>query len=285
MGAGTRIYDVTDPRLPRFVGGYTDPGWQNDVQLFGDTMITAFDPLGGPVHLSDCLQGQEPHGAARAAWTSSTSSSIRCLRPSRRRSPSGPSGSAATSTSGGGAHTITVHPSGQWLSVNTVGQQRHRGRGPARQPASRSCARSRRRSSPRRTTCSSRATATRCTRPVSARRASSTSATSSTAPDADCQHPQQPVAPPRAPTGTSSSSRTSPTRPLTAALLIVTDEKGGGLSADAVQHRAPIGNNIGGASLLGARSPSTAWPRAPAPVRRQPAQGRDLDLSQPGPGR
>ena len=37
MGAGTRIYDVTDPRLPRFVGGYTDPGWQNDVTLFGDT--------------------------------------------------------------------------------------------------------------------------------------------------------------------------------------------------------------------------------------------------------
>jgi len=79
MGAGTRIYDVTDPHLPRFVGGYLDPGWQNDVQLFGDLMIIAFDPVAIAVHASDCLRQQatrctSPASARRASSTSATSS-------------------------------------------------------------------------------------------------------------------------------------------------------------------------------------------------------------------
>ena len=33
MGAGLRIFDVTDPAHPMRAGGYVDPGWENDVQV------------------------------------------------------------------------------------------------------------------------------------------------------------------------------------------------------------------------------------------------------------
>ena len=118
MGAGTRIFDVTDPALPRFVGGYADPGWQNDVSVFGDTLVLAFDPLGGPIHLSDCLKAKNPTStrggvdvvnlrfdpvlAALKAPLTFQTERIGCYL-----------------NQGGGAHTITIHPSGQWLSVNT----------------------------------------------------------------------------------------------------------------------------------------------------------------------
>jgi len=122
MGAGTRIYDITDPRLPRFVGGYTDPGWQNDVQVFGNTLILAFDPVSGAaVHGSDCLRqksatlGQtrggvdlvhlhfDPLLASLKAPLTFQTERMGCY----------------LTELGGGAHTITINPSGQWLSLNT----------------------------------------------------------------------------------------------------------------------------------------------------------------------
>ena len=36
MGGGTRIFDVTDPAHPVAAGRYTDPGYQNDVQVSGE---------------------------------------------------------------------------------------------------------------------------------------------------------------------------------------------------------------------------------------------------------
>src|SRR3954468_16624551 len=32
MGAGPRIYDVSDAAQPTFAGGYADSGWENDMQ-------------------------------------------------------------------------------------------------------------------------------------------------------------------------------------------------------------------------------------------------------------
>jgi serine protease AprX len=124
MGAGTRIFDVTDPHLPRFVGGYVDPGWQNDVQVFGDLLILAFDPVSVAVHASDCLrqkngtQGQirggvdfvnlqfDPVLATLKAPLTFKTSRLGCY--------------LTQDAAGGGAHTITIHPSGEWLSLNTT---------------------------------------------------------------------------------------------------------------------------------------------------------------------
>ena len=43
MGAGFRIFDVTDPDHPKHAGGYVDSGWENDVQVAGDIVVATFD--------------------------------------------------------------------------------------------------------------------------------------------------------------------------------------------------------------------------------------------------
>ena len=122
MGAGARIYDVTDPHLPRYVGGYLDPGWQNDVQVFGDLLISAFDPVGAAVHASDCLRqkGSGTTGQTRGGVdfvelafdpTLAALKAPLTFQTSRQ-------GCYLTEL-GGGAHTITIHPSGERLSLNT----------------------------------------------------------------------------------------------------------------------------------------------------------------------
>jgi subtilisin family serine protease len=121
MGGGTRIYDVTDPHLPRFVGGYLDPGWQNDVQVFGDTLILAFDPLGAAVHASDCLRqkggtnGQLRGGVDFVQLQFDPGMATLKLPGTFTTSRTG----CYLTEQGGGAHTITIHPSGEWLSLNT----------------------------------------------------------------------------------------------------------------------------------------------------------------------
>jgi serine protease AprX len=120
MGAGSRIYDVTDPHLPRYVGGYTDPGWENDLAVYGDTLVLAFDPLVGPPHVSDCLKQKDPTSlragvdvvnlqfdpvlAALKAPLTFQTERIGCY----------------LNTVSGGAHTITIHPSGEWLAINSL---------------------------------------------------------------------------------------------------------------------------------------------------------------------
>jgi hypothetical protein len=115
MGAGTRIYDVTDPSHPFQVGGYVDPGWQNDVQVRGDTLVLAFDPLGVSVNVSTCLRQKSP-------TTSITRGGVDIVRlsydPVLNRFTTSLVGCHLNTVSGG-AHTITLHPSGDWLAVNT----------------------------------------------------------------------------------------------------------------------------------------------------------------------
>lgn len=45
MGFGLRIFDISDPQHPVQVGGYADPGWQNDVQVRGDLAVISVDPI------------------------------------------------------------------------------------------------------------------------------------------------------------------------------------------------------------------------------------------------
>jgi len=117
MGGGTRIFDITDPAHPTTAGRYTDPGYQNDLSVRGDLLVLGFDSLGVSGATSSCLQtkGAGTNGATRAGidivrlWydgnkATFTTELIDCYLSSR--------GSA-------GAHTTTIHPSGDWVSVNT----------------------------------------------------------------------------------------------------------------------------------------------------------------------
>jgi hypothetical protein len=117
MGGGTRIFDVTDPAHPTAAGGYLDPGWQNDVAVRGDLLVLGFDWLGVSAATSTCLRqkggadGQDEAGVdiVRLRFDPETAtfetSLIDCYLSSR---------------STGGAHTTTIHPSGDWLSVSTA---------------------------------------------------------------------------------------------------------------------------------------------------------------------
>lgn len=117
MGGGTRIFDITDPAHPFSAGVYTDPGYQNDVAVRGDLLVLGFDSLGVTGATSTCLQSK---GSGTTAQTRAgidivrltfdpvsatfTTSLIDCYLSSRGSS---------------GAHTTTIHPSGDWISVNT----------------------------------------------------------------------------------------------------------------------------------------------------------------------
>lgn len=109
MGFGLRIFDVTDPAHPFSAGQFTDPGWQNDVQVRGDVAVVGIDPVSGVnPSLSVCLQSKLATGGADIIAldfdpTTATFQTglIDCV-------PNTP----------GGAHNSTLHPSGDWLAFS-----------------------------------------------------------------------------------------------------------------------------------------------------------------------
>ena len=116
MGAGLRIFDITNPSRPFAAGGYADPGWQNDVQVRGDTAVISFDPVVVGPHVSACLRGKQPTAvdeggvdvvrlAYDPATATFTTSLIDCY---------------VVQTPGNGAHNATLHPSGEWLAIDTT---------------------------------------------------------------------------------------------------------------------------------------------------------------------
>jgi hypothetical protein len=118
MGAGTRIFDVTDPAHPTLAGGYVDPGWQNDVHVRGDTLVVAFDWLLVGAHVSECLkQKQLQTGSLEEGGVDVVRLTFDPQTATFRTSLAG---CYLSSIPAGGAHTVTVHPSGQWLSQNTA---------------------------------------------------------------------------------------------------------------------------------------------------------------------
>ena len=110
MGAGLQIFDVTDPTHPRSAGTYSDPGWQNDVQVRGNLAVIGFDPLTSGINpsTSACLQGKGASGGVdivRLGYDSATAEFTTSLLDCVSASP------------GGGAHNSTLHPSGTWLAM------------------------------------------------------------------------------------------------------------------------------------------------------------------------
>jgi hypothetical protein len=118
MGAGTRIFDVTDPAHPTIAGGYVDPGWQNDVHVRGDTLVVAFDWLVVGAHVSECLKEKQ---LARGSFEEGGFDLVRLhFDPETATFRTSLAGCYLSNVPTGGSHTITLHPSGQWVSVNTA---------------------------------------------------------------------------------------------------------------------------------------------------------------------
>jgi hypothetical protein len=110
MGAGLRIFDITDPAHPFLAGAYTDPGWQGDVQVRGNIAVIGFDPLGAGVApaASACLKAKNASGGVdivRLSFDPTTATFQTSLLDCVANNP-------------GGAHNSTLHPSGQWLAFS-----------------------------------------------------------------------------------------------------------------------------------------------------------------------
>jgi hypothetical protein len=117
MGAGTRIFDVTEPTRPFIAGGYLDPGYQNDVAVRGNLLVLGFDWIVASGATSVCLKQKA------ATANQATRGGIDVVRlvydANSGTFRTELVGCYLSTISSGGAHTVTIHPSGEWISVNT----------------------------------------------------------------------------------------------------------------------------------------------------------------------
>jgi hypothetical protein len=110
MGAGPRIFDVTDPAHPRHAGGYQDAGWENDIQVRGDIAVATFDGVAGEDSTaSTCLKEKGANGQGvdiyKLAFSEKTASFNVSLLTCVANPP-------------GGAHNATLSPDGKWLAIS-----------------------------------------------------------------------------------------------------------------------------------------------------------------------
>ena len=112
MGAGMRIFDVTDPGHPTPAGGYTDPGWENDVQVRGDIAVATYDGVDGEDSSgSTCLKTRYPDSSGqgvdiyRLDYNELTATFETNLLTCVANPP-------------GGAHNASLHPNGSWLAIS-----------------------------------------------------------------------------------------------------------------------------------------------------------------------
>ncbi len=112
MGAGFRIFDVTDPVHPARAGGYVDSGWENDVQVRGDIVVATFDGVTGEdSSASTCLKTRYPNAAGqgvdiyRLSFDPQTAKFSVALATCVANPP-------------GGAHNATLSPDGKWLAIS-----------------------------------------------------------------------------------------------------------------------------------------------------------------------
>ncbi len=120
MGAGFRIFDVTDPSQPIRAGGYVDSGWQNDIQVRGNVAVSTFDGVAGEDSTaSTCLKLNHPQANGQGVDIFRLA-----FDPQKATSP-GPLSRPFTvslltcvANPPGGAHNATLHPSGKWLAIS-----------------------------------------------------------------------------------------------------------------------------------------------------------------------
>jgi hypothetical protein len=112
MGAGPRIFDVTDPVHPRSAGGYADSGWENDIQVRGNLMLATFDGVNGEdSSASSCLKQRYPAALGqgvdiyRLVFDPYTATFDVQLLTCVANPP-------------GGAHNASLSPDGKWLAIS-----------------------------------------------------------------------------------------------------------------------------------------------------------------------
>jgi len=112
MGAGPRIFDVTDPAHPAFAGGYADSGWENDVQLRGNTLVATFDGVNGEdSNASTCLKSRHPDASGQGV-------DIFELVFDPRAATFEVALATCVANPPGGAHNATLSPDGAWLAIS-----------------------------------------------------------------------------------------------------------------------------------------------------------------------
>ena len=120
IGGGLRIFDITNPLKPVAAGRYANPGYQNDIQVSGNTAVLSYDGVSGlPVTASDCLARNYPNADGQGVDV------IRLRYNERNAKNPGLLGPAFTTViktcfanPPGGAHNSTLHPSGDYLAIS-----------------------------------------------------------------------------------------------------------------------------------------------------------------------
>jgi hypothetical protein len=112
MGAGFRIFDVTNPANPVRAGGYVDSGWQNDVQVRGDIVVSTYDGVAGEdSSASTCLKQRYPNANGQGV-------DIYRLNYNALTAKFEVNLLTCVANPPGGAHNSTLHPSGNWLAIS-----------------------------------------------------------------------------------------------------------------------------------------------------------------------
>jgi hypothetical protein len=112
MGAGVRIFDVTDPTQPASAGGYVDSGWQNDVQVAGDLVVSTFDGVSGEdSSASTCLKTRYPDADGQGV-------DLYRLQYNQLTATFETNLLTCVANPPGGAHNSTIHPGGDWLAIS-----------------------------------------------------------------------------------------------------------------------------------------------------------------------
>ena len=143
MGAGLRIYDITNPREPFYAGGFDNAGWQNDIQVRGNIVAQSFDGVSGEASTSSlCLKSKYPDANDqgvdfyRLAYNPTAAASgplgadplpsdfpnplhtepledtLAGQRPFVVTNPT------CIANPSGGAHNSTINPRGDWLEIS-----------------------------------------------------------------------------------------------------------------------------------------------------------------------
>jgi hypothetical protein len=112
MGAGPRIFDVTDPAHPLHAGGYVDSGWENDVQLRGNTLLATYDGVNGEdSSASTCLKTRYPEANGQGI-------DIYKLVFNSRTATFDVKLVTCVANPPGGAHNASINPNGAWLGIS-----------------------------------------------------------------------------------------------------------------------------------------------------------------------
>jgi hypothetical protein len=112
MGAGPRIFDVTDPTRPKHAGGYVDSGWENDIQVAGDVMVATFDGVSGEdSSASTCLKTRYPDADGQGV-------DIYRLDFNELTAAFEVNLLTCVANPPGGAHNATLHNGGDWLGIS-----------------------------------------------------------------------------------------------------------------------------------------------------------------------